>query len=196
MTAAASQIESAQSLRGEIEAIATATPAAMSDGALSYSFGKFAGPSTIVDAEQTVSSIVASVRRTMARLAHEASIETTIDGITARSIVTYNGRVTSVFTEDPSFASQTALAAAHLDSLQSVYARRIAFAGAVAATEGTLVAIAAAISNPPPFPVPSLRLVFSNGHRIPSLSPSNRQLEMKWKMRVIEINEGFGPQRI
>jgi len=148
LTASANRIEFVMSLRGEIEAIATATPPPKPEGELSYSLGLSAGYPSISATEQTISSIIASVRRTLAKLAAEATLETAIDDSAARSVLTYDGRVASVFPVDLSSASQAALAAAHLDSLQRTFALRMAFAGAIAAAGGTMVAIAVAISNP------------------------------------------------
>jgi hypothetical protein len=138
-------------LRCEIEGIegASRDPAPMqADAAMSYSFGIFSILSPISTAEQTVAGIVASIQSTLARLAPEATIETSSDGFAVRSAINYTGRVASVWSISPSSQAANALANAHLASLEKAYALRAAFAGAIAAAGSAMVSISLAVANP------------------------------------------------
>jgi hypothetical protein len=138
-------------VRREIEGIdgAARDPAAMRpDAAMSYSFGLLASLSPFSGAEQTVADIVASIQTTLARLAPVATIETSADGLTVKSVINYAGRVTSVWSNSPSSTAATALADAHLESLRKTFALRAAFAGAIAAAGSTMVSISLAVTNP------------------------------------------------
>jgi hypothetical protein len=137
-------------LRAEIEGIdrtarnpGSIAPAEPGTG-LSYSLGLFSGISPISSAEQTVAEIVAAVRAVLAKLAPVASIETSRNGMTARTVVLYTGRAASAW----SSTSSSELAGAHLDSLGKTYALRVAFVGAIGAVGGTLASISLAVSNP------------------------------------------------
>ncbi|MGD0629651.1 MAG: hypothetical protein ABR987_09870 [Terracidiphilus sp.] len=146
-----SQLATVLQLRCEIEGIdgaARNSAAAQPETAMSYSFGLFSSLSPFSSAEQTVADIVASIQTTLARLAPVATIETSSDGLTVKSVINYTGRVTSVWNNLPSFAGATTLADAHLGALEKAYALRAAFAGAVAAVGSTMVSISQAVANP------------------------------------------------
>ena len=150
MSVTDSQLDAMRMLRAESEGIDSATrnPAGSAgmkpDAALSYSFGLFSGISPISGAEQTVAEIVASVRAVLAKLVPVATIETSRDGMTARTVVLYTGRAASAW----SSLTSSELAGAHLDSLGKTYALRVAFVGAIGAVGGALASISLAVSNP------------------------------------------------
>ncbi len=151
MTVTDAQLASALQLRAEIEDIDRASrhPAGpQPDAAMSYSFGWLSVLNPFSSAEQTVADIVGSIQATLARLAPVATIETSSDGLTVKSVINYTGRVASVWCDVPSFAGATALADAHLDSLERAYKLRVAFAGAIAAAGSTMVSISQAVANP------------------------------------------------
>jgi hypothetical protein len=137
-------------LRSEIEGIdwAARNPSGAAkiepDAPLSYSFGLFSSISPVSGAEQTVAEIVSSVRAVLAKLAPVATIETSRDGMTARTVVLYTGRATSAW----SSITSSVLTGAHLDSLGKTYALRVAFVGAIGAVGGALASISLAVSNP------------------------------------------------
>jgi hypothetical protein len=149
-----SQLDALTLLRAEIEGIdrASRNPAATAlaapDAALSYSFGLFSSISPLSYAEQTVAEIVASVREVLAKLAPVATIETSMDGMTARTVVYYTGRAASVWSNAPSSELAIVVAGAHLDSLGKTYALRVAFVGAIGAVGGALASISLAVANP------------------------------------------------
>lgn len=156
MTAADSQLYAATALRSEIEGIErtvgapAASACAQPESALSYSFGVFSDVSSLASTNQTVADILTSVRETLAKLAPVCTLETSLDGLTVRSVIQYSGSVVSVWGQDKASSSAAAadLAAIHIASLQKTYALRIAFAGAIAAAGSALVAISVAVANP------------------------------------------------
>jgi len=151
VTGTDSELAAAIQLRGEIEAIdaASRNPAAMQpEAAMSYSFGLFSSLSSFSSAEQTVAEIVTSIQTTLARLAPVATIETSADGLTVKSVINYTGRVASVWSRSSSSAAATALADAHHASLGKAYTLRSAFVGAIAAAGSALVSISQAVANP------------------------------------------------
>jgi hypothetical protein len=151
VTVTDSQLATVIQLRGEIEGIdrVSRSPTAMQpDAAVSYSVGIFSSLSPFSNAEQTVAEIVNSIKSTLARLAPVATIETSSDGLTVRSVINYTGRVASVWSSSASSPAANTLANAHLASLQKAYALRSAFAGAIAAAGSTMVSISQALANP------------------------------------------------
>ena len=149
-----SQLDALKQLRVEIEGIDSAArnPAASApmepDAALSYSFGLFSRVSPVSGAEQTVAGIVASVRAVLAKLAPVATIETSRDGVTARTVVHYTGRADSVWSSTTSSELASSIADAHLHSLEKIYALRVATVGAIGAVGGALASISIAVANP------------------------------------------------
>jgi len=153
-----SQLDALRLLRAEIEGIGRATlnpavAAAMEPATeLSYSLGLFSSVSPVSgrfsNPEQTVAEIVASVREVLARLAPVATIETSRDGMTARTVVLYTGRAASVWSNITSSELASVLADAHLESLGKTYALRVAFVGAIGAVGGALASISLAVANP------------------------------------------------
>lgn len=149
-----SQLDALKQLRVEIEGIDSAArnPAASApiepDAALSYSFGLFSSISPVSGAEQTVAEILASVRAVLAKLAPVATIETSRDGVTARTVVHYTGRADSAWSSTTSSEPVSVLAGAHLDSLGKTYALRVASVGALGAVGGALASISLAVANP------------------------------------------------
>jgi len=151
MTGTDSRLATAIQLRAEIEGIdgAARNPAAMQpDATPSYSYGLLSSLSPFSNAEQTLADIVSSIQTTLARLAPVATIETSADGLTVKSVINYAGWVTSVWSNSTLSAAATELANTHLDSLQRAYALRAAFAGAIAAAGSTMVSISLAVANP------------------------------------------------
>ncbi|MGO9338190.1 MAG: hypothetical protein ACLPY1_11850 [Terracidiphilus sp.] len=151
MTVTDPQLATVLQLRSEIEGIERESrdPAATQpEAALSYSFGILSSLFPFSSAEQTVAEIAASIRTTLAKLAPVAMIENSSDGMTVKSVINYTGRVASVWSNSSSPTAATALAHAHLASLEKAYALRAAFAGAIAAAGNTLVSISLIVSNP------------------------------------------------
>jgi hypothetical protein len=153
MTAVDSQLADLSRIRGEIEGIdrAAREPATATmgpEGTLSYSYGGLSNLSLFHSAEQTVAEIAATIGVILARLAPVATLETSSDGMTVRTVINYTGRATSVWSNSPPTELAAALAEAHLESVKRAYALRAAFAGVVAAAGSALVSIAAAIANP------------------------------------------------
>ena len=153
MTAADSQLADLVRLRREIEGIdqATREPATATmepEGALSYSYGMLSSLSPFSSVEQTVADIAVAVRAILVRLAPIATLETSKEGMTVRTVINYTGRATSVWSNAPPTELTAALAGAHLESLKNAYALRTAFAGVIAAAGSALVSISAAIANP------------------------------------------------
>ena len=151
MTVTDAQLAAVLQLRGEIEGIdgTSRTAAAVQpDSAMSYSFGIFSSLSPFSGAEQAVAEIVTSIQSTLAKLAPIATIETSSDGLTVRSVINYTGRIASVWSSSASSAAANTLVDAHLASLQKAYALRAAFAGAIAAAGSTMVSISLAVANP------------------------------------------------
>jgi hypothetical protein len=151
VTTTDSQLATVFQLRGEIEGIdgASRNPATLqADAAMSYSFGIFSSLSPFSGAEQTVAEIVTSIQSTLARLAPVATIETSSNGLTVRSVINYTGRVASVWSSSVSSPAANTLVDTHLVSLEKAYALRAAFAGAIAAAGGTMVSISQAVANP------------------------------------------------
>ena len=143
----AADLKELAALRGEVEEIArdarripaepTGAPSAMS-----YSFGILGGMAS--SAEEKVAAIVESIKETLAKLAPVAHFETTVDGFTARTVVSYSGFAASVW----SSGTTAGLVAAHLESLRRVYAFRAAVTAVVAAVGNAVVAISIAVGNP------------------------------------------------
>jgi hypothetical protein len=151
VTVTDSQLATVIQLRGEIEGIdgVSRAPAAMQpDAVMSYSFGIFSGLSPFSSADQTVAEIVTSIQITLARLAPVATIETSADGLTVKSVINYTGRVASVWSSSFSSPASETLVNTHLTSLEKAYALRAAFAGAIAAAGSTMVSISQAVVNP------------------------------------------------
>lgn len=154
MTDMDSQVASLLLLQGEIERIdratreASATAASQPDRGLSTSFGMFSGLSPLSNVKQTVSDIVHTVHALLAKLAPVATLETSNDGLTARTVIQYTGRATSVWSNSLSSVLTAELVDAHMVSLQRAYALRAAFVGAVAAAGSALVSISVAVANP------------------------------------------------
>ena len=153
MTAADSQLADVLRIRGEIEGIdrATRDPAAATtelEGNLSYSYGMLSSLSPFSSVEQTVGDIAAAVQVILRRLRPVATVETSKDGMTARTVINYTGRATSVWSDSPPTELAAALAGAHLESVKRAYALRAAFVGVIAAAGSALVSISAAIANP------------------------------------------------
>lgn len=151
MTVSDSQLATAVQLRSELEGIdkTASDPAALQPDAVgSYSYGLFSNLSPFSGAEETAAEIVASIQATLARLAPVATIETCRDGLTAKSVINYTGRVASVWSNSPSLTAANALANAHLASIEKAYILRAAFAGAIAAAGNTMVSISMAVANP------------------------------------------------
>ena len=151
MTVTDSQLAMVIQLRGEIEGInrSAGDPLAMQpDAAMSYSFGWLSSLNPFSGAEETVAHIVTSIHATLAKLAPVATIETSNDGLMVKSVITYTGWVASVWCDSSPSGAATALAGAHLASLQKAYALRAAFAGAIAAAGSTIVSISLAVTNP------------------------------------------------
>lgn len=156
MTVADSQLTALTQLRGEIEEIDRTTRLPASgldrpcdattppDSSLIHSYGMLAGLYPLSSAEQTVAEIVASVHDLLARLAPVATLETSRDGLTARTVIQYTGRAASVWSNSPS----SELAGAHLASVEKTYALRTAFAETIAAVGSALVSISLAVANP------------------------------------------------
>lgn len=152
-----SQLATVIELRAEIEGIdrAARNPAraAEQDNTLSYtaySIGWPANLSPISGARQHVDQIVASISVILSRLAPVATVETSINGFTARTVIHYTGRAASVWsgvgTDSSAQASQ--LSAMHLDALKKTYTLRVAFVGAIAAVASALASISLAAANP------------------------------------------------
>lgn len=153
MTAADSQLADLLRIRGEIEGIdrATREPAAATmepEGALSYSYGMLSSLTPFSSVEQTVGDIAAAVQAILRRLAPVATVETSKDGMTARTVINYTGRAASVWSDSPPTELAAALAGEHLESVKRAYALRAALAGVIAAAGSALVSISAAIANP------------------------------------------------
>lgn len=153
MTAVDFQLADLLRLRGEIEGIdrATREPAAATtepEGTLSYSYGVLSSLSPFSSVEQTVGDIAAAVQVILRRLAPVATVETSKDGMTVRTVINYTGRATSVWSNSPPSKLAATLAGAHLESLKNAYSLRAAFTGVIAATGSALVSISAAIANP------------------------------------------------
>jgi hypothetical protein len=154
LTAIDSQLESVIELRHEIEGIdrAARNPGAdamiRSGTELSYSYGLFSGLSPVSKMEQAVAGIVASIHAVLAKLAPVATIETSIDGMTARTVIQYTGRAASVWSNAASSQLAASLEGAHLESLRRAYALRVAFVGAISAAGSALVSISLAVANP------------------------------------------------
>ena len=140
MSGADALLQSVLQLRSEIEGIGAEQPGGIglpemgAVGALSFSAGPFSGIPILSDAQETVANLVASVQSILAKLAPRATLESTVDGCSARSIVDYRGQVTTFFAPNE---PEAALSAAHLELIGKAYALRAAFAAALAAAGGT-----------------------------------------------------------
>lgn len=149
MTVADARIETILLLRDEIDGIdrAARQPAALGQGnSMSYSFGPFSGslfPEQHKLAE-ILSDVVATVKRVCARLAPTATVETAEDGVTARTMIHFNGRAASVWVGAPS----QQVASAHIASLEKTLRLRTAVAGAVLSAGSAIVSISMAVANP------------------------------------------------
>lgn len=160
MTVADSQLTALIELRGEIKEIDRAARPSVSgldrpcdattppDSSFIHSYGMLSGLSPLSSAEQTVVEIVASVHNLLARLAPVATLETSRDGLTARTVIQYTGRAASVWSNSPSSELASGLAGAHLASVEKTYALRTTFAETIAAVGSALVSIALAVANP------------------------------------------------
>jgi molybdopterin-binding protein len=125
----ATGLDELASLRGEIEEITRGA---------SHSFG------IVSSAEEKIVAIVESINQTLTKLALVADFETTVDGFTAKTVITYSGSAASVW----STRTTAKLVDAHLVSLQRVYAFRAAVTAVVAAVGNAVVAISIAVGNP------------------------------------------------
>lgn len=154
MSVSDSHLDTIRQLRAEIEGIdrvarnSAAGAGLGPDAGLSYSFGLFSSISPFSNAEQTVAEIVSSVRAVLGKLAPVATIETSGDGMTVRTVVQYAGGTASVWSDATSFELATVVAGAHLESLGKTYALRAAFVGAIGAVGGALASISLAVANP------------------------------------------------
>jgi hypothetical protein len=153
VTAENSQLAEMLRLRHEIEEIdkATREPATATmepDDGWSYSFGTFSGVSPFSGVEQTVADIAAAIRTTLRKLAPVATLETSREGMIARTVINYSGRATSVWSNTPTTELAAALEGPHLESIRNAYALRAALMGAIAAAGSSLVSISAAVLNP------------------------------------------------
>lgn len=88
--------------------------------------------------------MVDSIKETLAKLAPVAHFETTVDGFTAKTVISYSGFAASVWSSGTTWE----LVDAHLESLQRAYAFRSAVAAVVAAVGNAVVAISIAVGNP------------------------------------------------
>ena len=136
------QLASLRQVRAEIEGIASAAGRAEPDGprdaAVSYSFGLFSGP------EETFSELVRTVQSLLTKLKPVATLRTTVDGLSATTVINYGGRATSVWSNPVSYA----LAETHLCSLERTIELRMAAAGAVGAAASAMAAISILAANP------------------------------------------------
>jgi hypothetical protein len=141
LTGADALLQTVLQVRGEIEGIGAERQEEA--GALAFS----AVP-LLSGRVESLAAVAASVHTILAQLAPRATLETVLGGRSAHSIIDYRGQVTTVFGRSACGAPEAALAAAHLERLGSTFALRAAFAGAIAAAGGTLVAISLAVMNP------------------------------------------------
>jgi len=149
LTVADARLETVLQLRDEIDDIdlaARRSAASVQANSVSYSFGTFAGS---VFPEQhkladILSDVVATVKRVCASLAPTAAVETAADGVTARTMIHFNGRAASVLVGSPS----PQLARAHIASLEKTLKLRTAVAGAVLSAGSAIVSISMAVANP------------------------------------------------
>ena len=154
MTGADSQLAFLLLLQGEIERIdraareVSAAAALHADSGLSTSYGMFSGLTPLSSAKQTVADIVASIHALLAKLAPVATLETSKDGFTVRTVIQYTGRTTTLWSNSSSSAPAAEVANEHIGSLQRAYTFRTAFVAAVAAAGSALVSISVAVANP------------------------------------------------
>jgi len=152
LTLADPQLASLVQLRAQIEGIDRAArnplSAAPEPDNPSYSFGLLSDVCSISNAQQTVETLVASVQEMLQKLAPVATIETSRDGMTARTVIHYTGRAASVWVGSDPTEPAAVVAAMHLDSLRKTYALRRAFVATVGAVGSALVSISLSVANP------------------------------------------------
>jgi hypothetical protein len=149
LTIVDARLETILQLREEIDGIDRAARQPVVSGqatSLSYSLGSFSSsffPEQRKLAE-ILSDVVATVKRVCARLAPTATVETAADGVTARTMIHFNGRAASVWVGAPS----PQMASAHIASLEKTLHLRTAVAAVVLSAGSAIISISIAVTNP------------------------------------------------
>ena len=149
MTVVDARLETILQLRDEIDGIDRAARQPVASGQanqVSYSLGSFSSSffSEQRKFAEILSDVVATVKRVCARLAPTAKVETAAEGVTARTMIHFNGRTASVWVGAPS----PQVASAHIASLEKTLQLRTAVAGAVLSAGSAIASISMAVANP------------------------------------------------
>jgi len=132
------QLASVQQIRAQVESLAVDAHLAATQPPEPASYGLLTAP------REAFANLVSTIESLLARLKPDATVHTTLNGASARTIINYTGRAFTVVSPNLT----PALEQNHSASLQQTYALRGAATGALAAAASTTLALLATAANP------------------------------------------------